>query len=153
MLCSSFQNMSWETWVTRIHGVRPWKPTNNFPWYPLWLGHFSVLHWIRSHAIRELLPNPSSWRLWHLYSKGSNCFNLTGTILVRTETSFLKFGPICQFSDPEIMFLLQLCCNSDKFLSYLAVNYLDRFLSCQEKLVKTETWKHFFLAFDNEICI
>ncbi|KAL6135328.1 hypothetical protein ACLB2K_067556 [Fragaria x ananassa] len=28
----------------------------------------------------------------------------------------------------------QLCCNSDKFLSYLAVNYLDRFLSCQEKL-------------------
>ncbi|XP_050384066.1 putative cyclin-D6-1 [Argentina anserina] len=28
----------------------------------------------------------------------------------------------------------QLCCNSDNFLSYLAVNYLDRFLSFQGKL-------------------
>ncbi|KAK9924655.1 hypothetical protein M0R45_033009 [Rubus argutus] len=28
----------------------------------------------------------------------------------------------------------QICCNSDNLLSYLAVNYLDRFLSCQGKL-------------------
>lgn len=52
------------------------------------------------------------------------------------------------------MLSLQLCCNYDNLLQYLAVNYLDRFLSCQGMLVKKLTpwcmllkrltiWKHF----------